>query len=262
MRSRIGLGFMGLLVFSAVLLFSEIEYLEDTKKIVYRQLSMPIEWIKDRNLDEYKTLSQKILNGELPLKVHFNAISNVGYGNKMYSVLTSMVYAILTDSVLVISTWGPNIREYIDEPFNRTFYNFSQVENGLNIDYKNEEIVLANVTTLQTMAWNKTHARTLYKIIDAVFFGLCSERHYYEKLYEYGLVERETIDEVIERTLERNNEKYTEQEQFRAFFSIGYEVAGSLLDMFKYITISSCCNGLILIFKAIFSINTGFLTKI
>ena len=50
-----------------------------------------------------------------------------GYGNRLYSLLTSFVAAVLTDSALMVSRWN-GIRDYIDEPMNRTFHKFSRID--------------------------------------------------------------------------------------------------------------------------------------
>ena len=229
MRTIISL-FSGILIFVLILLYSDIEYLTDTKKDIYRALLKPIEWIKDRDLDAYKSTCQKILDGELPLKVHFNAIESVGYGNRMYSVLSSMVFAILTDSVLVLSTWGPDIGKYIDEPFNRTFFNFANIQNGFNAEFKKEEMLVIDDSTVQELSRNSSLSRTILYDIDALFFALCAEKQFYEKLYNYGLVEQSTIDEANE--ISNENKNYTDAESFKAYFQIGYEVAGNLLNKY------------------------------
>ncbi len=49
-------------------------------------------------LEEFKLNHLKILKGELRPKVVFNGYTEAGYANKVYSMLSSMVMAILTDS--------------------------------------------------------------------------------------------------------------------------------------------------------------------
>jgi hypothetical protein len=53
-----------------------------------------------RNLDEYKKIHQKILDGRLPIKVSFNCLRANGYGNHMYTILTGILKIIITSWLL------------------------------------------------------------------------------------------------------------------------------------------------------------------
>ena len=57
--------------------------------------------------------------------------------------------------------------------------------------------------------FNKT--RILFKGLEPLFFEVCSNPAYYEKLHEYGLVGRETIDKASEITKNMHAFSYDEQ---------------------------------------------------
>ena len=77
--------------------------------------------------------------------------------------------------------------------------------------------------------WYDPCNRTIYYGLEGEFFALCSNPKYYEKLYNYGLVEREVIDLAFERA---NNSKYTNEEQLRAVLQVGYDVGSTLLNKY------------------------------
>lgn len=71
--------------------------------------------IQQNDLNDYKKLHGKIMKGVSPLKILINrSPQDVGYANKLYSFLSSLLSAILTDSALVVM-W-PGINQFIEEP--------------------------------------------------------------------------------------------------------------------------------------------------
>ena len=175
------------------------------------------------------------MDGKLPLKLSINGVYVNGYGNRMYSILTSFVIAILTDRALIIK-WE-SMHPYIKEPFNMTFYNFTGLQNEFNVDYKMNEVYNF---TWSTNNWriNKTlnelvkttipddKKRIYYHLVDAQFFSICSNPIYYEKLYETGLVERETIDAA---SVILTDDKADEPTKVEKMLRVGFEVGGNLL---------------------------------
>ncbi len=54
-------------------------------------------------------------------------------------------------------------------------------------------------------------SRILFNHLHPLFFEVCSNPAYYERLHEYGLVSRETIDRASEITKNMNAFSYAEQ---------------------------------------------------
>ena len=166
-----------------------------------------------------------------------------GYGNRIFSMLSSFVIAILDDRAFIVSRWAI-VRAYIKEPLNFTFHDFDQGEeksSDFNINYKQNEIVnyhVANVTfkreknvdvLIRTKLPGKTIRRVKMVGVDAHFFLICSNPANYEKLFNYGLVERATVDDAREKADNANN-KYSANVRLESVLRVGYEVAGYLLN--------------------------------
>ena len=218
-----------LVILVVILLYGNNLYTSSNTTTSYWAISQPLTWNNERNLKEYERLAKRIFDGQLPLKVHINAADNkMGYGNRLYSVINSMIIAILTDSALVVS-WGADIGKYIDEPFNRTFYNFAQTKNRFNKDFNPKELLVLNdYNTQWIVKKNLGFNRTLFQNDNTIFFGICSEPVHYQKLFKYGLVKRQTINEAFDSI--KNLKSYSLTNNFRSLLQIGYEVAGNLLN--------------------------------
>jgi hypothetical protein len=67
-------------------------------------------------LSRFKRIHEEILTRKRDLKVSINGLANCGYANKLYSMLSSLVIALLTDSAFIVR-WN-HISLFIDEPFN------------------------------------------------------------------------------------------------------------------------------------------------
>ena len=87
------------------------------------------------SLNEFREIHAKIIGKKLPLRVTFNGYTDGGYGNRIYSMLTSLVIAILTDSALLIQ-WN-EIENYIEEPLYCSFLNNCKFNDfdDLNFNY-------------------------------------------------------------------------------------------------------------------------------
>ena len=181
----------------------------------------------------YKSIHKSIRQGSLPPKVIFSRSLYGGYGNKLNTLLTSLVMAILSDSALLIE-WK-HISQFVQEPLLSSFYNASlnQTNNDFNYNYNNDSINFfqlpeknawktnKNMTELIKTTLPTNTSRILYKHQPAYFFEICSNPIYYEKLHFYGLVKRETIDRAFEIT--NNLNKYSNDDMQRDILKIGFE---------------------------------------
>ena len=159
--------------------------------------------------------------------------------NYRYSMLTSFVIAILTDSAFLIQHFNETY-DQIREPLNHTFF------------YKNEPSLAKFVTRMRSVAYTEVAPIQGYKVnkqlkamlnyklvkwrrltrygnIEPFFFVLCANPAHYEKLYGYGLVEYETIERA--RTVLEGDESsaYSNAIKLESALQVGFEVGGNLL---------------------------------
>jgi len=206
---------------------SNVHYNIDIEKIIN---------IKQESIDDYKKLHNNILKGILPLKVVINRNTHkVGYANKLYSFLSSLLSAILTDSALVV-IW-PDIDQFIEEPlessFNENAFNLSNILKNINEGYlikpslnwqTNKNMIEISNTTLPN---NQTIY--IYQDIRAYFFELSSNPTYFKSLHRYGLVSKETL---ILSTKSLSNKSMSSDERNENILKVGFEVGSNLLSLF------------------------------
>ena len=188
-------------------------------------------------LNEYRKIHLNIMSGRTPTKVSINGFTRAGYGNKLYSMLTSLVIALITDSAFVVR-WI-DIDRYIQEPLFKTFHNFSK-RNLLNAKYKPKIGFTANSTFSWLLYKNMSRliqtnipineTRYFYSAIEPYFFELCSNPIYYDKFLHYELVNIKTIK--IARNIIKNSRSYSNDYQADHILKIGYEVGGNLMNKF------------------------------
>jgi hypothetical protein len=195
---------------------------------------------KNDTLYEYRLIHESIMNGKLSIKISVNSEIPYGYGNRLYSLLSTMVIALVTDSALNVK-WKM-IDKYINEPFLKTFYNFSNQSNEFNIEFNSTNVI--NPKSLWSWRPEKPmeklietsfpidKTRFLYNDIDAYFFELCSNPDYYDKFFYYGLVSRETLLKAHEITYNMKNklENYTSEYKQDIILQVPFEVGGNLLN--------------------------------
>ena len=229
-------------ILTSIYLHQNPEQTKSLKESIYSQLKAS-DSKSTRDLSQYKKIHQKILNGELPLRVSFNCLNANGYGNRIYTMLTVFVMAVLGDRALLIPNWNmmPN---FIEEPFNYSFHNFSNEQNGFNFNYKSNEIANFHVFDVTFIRFKKVELLTKVQIfndsvervcacgVDPHFFPICSNPIYYEKLWQLGLVERSTIDNAFEKLNDTYNMVYTPDMKLESVLRVGYEVAGNMLNKY------------------------------
>ena len=183
-----------------------------------------------------------------PKRIVFNGHTTAGYANKIYALITAFTIALLTDSAFICEWRG--IGEHIESPFKLSFHKFLQ-ENELNSNFRPEQVYVFGRSTNAFMT-NKSlqlivnqtiptnYTRFVYKYYEPYIFELCSNPIYYDKLLSYELVSRESINRArllfnnstynhASITL-RNDDNTNELEKQQILFSIGYEVAGAILN--------------------------------
>ena len=194
-----------------------------------------------RNLNGFKALQEKIMRGRMEAKVSFNSLSFNGYGNRVYTFLTAFVIAILDDRALVFTNWSI-IGFFVKEPAHAAFRDFANKTSLFNVDYRSDEVAtiptwpsaftndkdLDRVVETTVSSSNVSRVRLLR--VDSQFFALCSNPIYYEKLYNYGLVKRATIDSAYAMADKSKSKDASKDERLERVLHVGFEVAGNLLN--------------------------------
>ena len=199
-----------------------------------------------RDLREFASLQQKILDGQAPFKIVFNCLEMNGYANRVYAVLSEFVVALLDDRFLNINGWSI-IADYIESPFNRTFEDFNestpfsmlyQSEHIQHIPVQGTEFKLKKSLKTLISANLATNVTRLQMCgVDPIFFPICATPRYYEKLYNFGLVSRATIDDAYEKAptslaniKKSKSKRFSTAQRLDSLLRVGFEVAGNLLN--------------------------------
>ena len=191
-------------------------------------------------LHEFRLIHENIMNGKLPFKLSVNGHTSAGYANRLYSMLSSLTIALVTDSAFIVR-WS-RINNHIKEPFFKTFHDFGSDQNEFNIDYNPGNVFHPkdvsgwqsnrNMDDLIKTSLPLDRKRFLYRDIEAYFFELCSNPKYFEKFYYYDLVSRETILKANETiyNMTHNIFNYTSEYKREQIFQVAFEVGGNLLN--------------------------------
>ena len=194
-----------------------------------------------RSVDEFRDIHRKIVEGKRPPKVIYNIVKHSGYANFVYSFISTIFIGMLTERAVILNNW-PQINDFIAEPLYKTYDRFNDAQDH-PMRYKIEETteypdaslviyhVKKNYTDLITMQVENENV-TRYRIPwgSPYVFLIGSNPAYYEKLYKFGLVERQTLDNALEKI--QGGDKYTSDEKSEAVLRIGFQVGQELLRLF------------------------------
>ncbi|CAF0954740.1 unnamed protein product [Brachionus calyciflorus] len=186
---------------------------------------------------KYIELHESIINkNENETKrITFCVTCGAGYGNKVYTLISSLVIAILTDTAFIIE-W-PQAQKY----FNPSLYK------SLSKNYHINQLNYAHSTNLIIEAMSKNdweyekkiselinknlpfgHDRYQYGDCRALFFTLCANSNYFKKFLDYDLVNADIIEKANEALQVNNN--LTESEKIDRLYSVGFEVGSNLMN--------------------------------
>jgi hypothetical protein len=174
-----------------------------------------------------KKLHDFRLNGKLPKKISFNENPPVGYGNRLYSMLSSTLIGIITNSAVLIK-WD-RIDEFIQEPFHESFvktYSFKKTLYKPKTLYEWSKYKdMKRLIKTQVPQYSNGY---YYDTFSPFFFELSCNPDYFEALFQFGLVSRSTIDQAnkaIDNIFQTNNELSQS-----LITKVGFEVGGNLLN--------------------------------
>jgi hypothetical protein len=230
------LRFILLFLIQYVIILVQFFVIKNYYYAINKQIIFSSSYNKIDRIEEFKLIHKNIIqNKTKEVKVSINGPTPDGYANKLYSMLSSMVIAILTDSALIIR-W-PDIDTYIQEPLYKSFskeFDLSE-QNELNANYKQDEvyspqpkfgwIIEKNMSILIRTKLPSNKNRFSYKIIKAYFYELCSNPIYYKKLTYYNLVDLKTIGKALDSFNSNSNKEMSNE-----ILKIGFEVGGNLLN--------------------------------
>ena len=198
----------------------------------------------NEKLNKYTSIHNKLIKiNSSHTKISLNKSPNNGYANRIYSFLTSLVAAILTDSAILVE-WNfgssDNIGKYIDTPFKNIFCT-NQKYNELwkrFLEQKNSSSCVLEPIQATKIVKNMslvTQARIdtncliyFFNKYRPTFMEFCCNEIYFEKLLYYNLVSDETINRAKQALLKTS--KLDASDKQHALFKIGYEVGGNLLN--------------------------------
>ena len=170
------------------------------------------------------------------VRVTFSRVENVGYGNKLYTLLSALTIAILSDSAM-LAEW-PQVDKYVEEPLDAFFTSFSG-PTDLNTNHSPSTVYHPSAR----QPWSKRkdlrqltktflpldERRFRFDSYNAYFVELCSNPVYYSKLQHYGLVSKATVEGAL-TSLYDPRRSYAEDERVDSVLQIGFEVGGNLLN--------------------------------
>ncbi len=146
------------------------------------------------SISSYLLLFTPILS-ETKLFVAFHEPA-AGYGNRMYTVLSGLTISILTDRKVFID-W-PEVKGFIKESVPFWSYRSNGKMNWARIKQLKPDVTNIwkpekNIRKIIKTRVEYDQEEVLFGNNAAYFFEICSNPDYYEKLYQLGLVKKETI---------------------------------------------------------------------
>lgn len=193
--------------------------------------------IKNQSLN-YDEIHNRIVSNKTSSKIRvvfYSDPKNGGYGNKLYSLITAFLIALVTESALLID-W-PEIEKHIKEPFTMSFHRFKD-STPLDFNQKHPSIYTINTKSVNSWNFNKKvisepienledFSRYFVSDIIPYFFDLCQNRKYADKLVRYGYVRNSVIYRGFDLL---NDQDLLESQKTDLMLLIGFEFAGNFLN--------------------------------
>ena len=187
----------------------------------------------DKFFEFYRIHEQMIKENSSSKKISFNGYTAGGYGNKLYSFLSSLIIALITDSQIVLR-WK-DIDKYVNPPIN-IFDSVPEDEDLNEAEFKSKSYYFGtkqswnlnkNVGELMKTSVPNGYLRYFYSSINPFFMEICTNPEFFEKFQHYNLVSNETVNSAL-KTISNTNS--TEKEKQEKLFRVGFEVGGNLLN--------------------------------
>ena len=161
-------------------------------------------------VQQFKENHARIVRTLAPPKsfVYVVESGNGGYGNKINSLCSGFLVAVVTRSAFIVNL--ADIDKYIEEPMEKCFSNFSAQHNELNSNYAENETFIYPENTFNSFNANKNlenlyleavptgYTRFVFSSIVQLIHELACNRSYFETYLNYGIVAKETVQKAIE----------------------------------------------------------------
>jgi hypothetical protein len=193
-------------------------------------------------LNSFKLNHERILKTLNPRKFCYVIPSQNGYGNKLISVVTAFLVALVTDSAVIINM--ASIGQYIQEPLYKCFQENSSINNELSYLYDPQSVYDMPVSFTNVSYKVKKDLTQLYLNIPkgydryrfagyglALYYEIACNRQYFNTFLFYGLVKPSTIENALAVLDSPEFNKSTDQ-AINTMYSIGFEVAHNILENF------------------------------
>jgi hypothetical protein len=135
-----------IIIFFSIILFSTYLNSKKAHDSAFENRVQNLEKIRENQLLLLKGLKK-------PLKLTIDGVSPEGYGNKLYSWISSLVLAIITESAMV-SRWE-FIGNFIEAPFYQAFFEGFSINDIESIDPEFSTSIQNIYTPKASLAWKK-----------------------------------------------------------------------------------------------------------
>jgi hypothetical protein len=190
----------------------------------------------NKDLNEFFKIHESMsrIDEASPLKrISFNegGLSQEGYGNRLNSITSSLLVAVLTGSQLMVR-W-PEVESFVELPI-KVFTNKSVIQSK---DSSYEPIrptqswrIKKEIDKLMQTKLVPNKNKYIYIEGGTYYMEICTNPVYFDKLLQYGLVREASVTaalDIIKRG--RDASDYEKQEKL---FQVGFEVGGNLINKF------------------------------
>ena len=155
-----------------------------------------------------------------------------GYGNRLYTFISSMLISLLSDSALIIQNWD-QVKTYVNLPFN-PFYKTNE-SNHLNDEFEPEKIYQFHSRNMwrcekdlnEKVYIPSEYNRFRFQTYSALFMELSANDLFYDRFLEFNLVSTETISrarDALKKTDLNNTQRLD------CLLQVGFEIGGNILN--------------------------------
>ncbi|RNA13026.1 hypothetical protein BpHYR1_031704 [Brachionus plicatilis] len=193
-------------------------------------------------LQKFKSNHEAIINlasQSINKKVVFHKrLNSGGYGNSLYSMLSALLIAIISESAL-ISDWE-YIEYFVVPPLKNVFHKYEPTSE-LNINFKtnyllstskNAWIYDKNVDIYLENSLPRDQNRIQFESLSAYFFDVCAQPQNFDKLLEYKLASNKTIERANISVSQRKTGKQSDAQIVEDLLLVGFEVGSVLINKF------------------------------
>lgn len=168
-------------------------------------------------------------------KIIFSSPGDGGYGNRMYTVISSTLIAILLECQLVIFNWRNKETLYIDPPMN--LFDQIKIDDGLTSNqtyhfphptYPFNPVKDIKYLIKKPYEVPTDFMRYLHNSGRPLFTELSANILYYETFKFYKLAREDTLDEAFKALKDYSN--FTSEELQGRVLEVAFEIGGNLLN--------------------------------